>query len=151
MYGECVCLRTLQSFLSSFLIPSSSFLLSLLLPPLPPPPSSPSSPSSFLLSLLLPPLPPSPSSPSSLSSSPPLPLLSLLLPRLVYVCVYVCVCSLASQTHFWKKGRVWWTAYTSCVPPHCTVRPNHVAVFCHMTHYITVWVAMAVLRTVRGS
>ena len=27
---------------------------------------------------------------------------------------------------------------TSCVPPHCTVRYNHIAVFCHMMHYMTV-------------
>ena len=35
-----------------------------------------------------------------------------------------------------REGRVWWTAYTSLVPVRCTVCPNHVAVFCHMMHYI---------------
>ena len=49
-----------------------------------------------------------------------------------------------------KKGRVWWTAYTSCVPPHCAVRRDK-AVFCHMTHYITVWVAIVVLKTAKES
>ena len=50
-----------------------------------------------------------------------------------------------------KKGRVWWTAYTSCVPLHYIVWSNHVAVFCHTTHYITVWVAIAVLKTAKES
>ena len=50
-----------------------------------------------------------------------------------------------------REGRIWWTAYTSLVPAHCTVRPNHVAVFCHMMHYIIVSVAIAVLKTVKGS
>ena len=44
----------------------------------------------------------------------------------------------SSQTHFRKKGRVWSKAYTSCVPPRCTVQYNHMAVFCHMMHYMTV-------------
>ena len=34
-----------------------------------------------------------------------------------------------------KKGRVWGTAYTNCVPLHRTVWPNHITVSCHMTHY----------------
>ena len=57
--------------------------------------------------------------------------------------------SLASQTHFReKKGRVWWTVYTSYVPLHYRVWSNHVEVFCHMTHYITVWVATAVFTKI---
>ena len=45
-----------------------------------------------------------------------------------------------------REGRVWWTVYTSRVPLHCTVQSNHVALFCHMTHYINVWVAIAILK-----
>ena len=26
----------------------------------------------------------------------------------------------------------------SCAPPHCTVQYNHIAIFCHMMHYMTV-------------
>ena len=55
--------------------------------------------------------------------------------------------SLTDQTHFRKtgKGLVNW----SRVPLYCTVRSNHVAVFCHIIHYIIVWVAIAVLKTVK--
>ena len=49
--------------------------------------------------------------------------------------------SLASQTHFCKKGRVWWTVYTSSHHIYI-VWSNHITAFCHMTHYITVGVAM---------
>ena len=41
-----------------------------------------------------------------------------------------------------KKGRIWWTVYTSHVLLHYPVQSNHGAVFCHMMHYITVWVAI---------
>ena len=90
--GVCLTITSLLFAYSLFLLlppPSSSLLL--LCPPLPPlrpPPSS---------SLLLPPLPPPPSSHSFSLLIPS----SLLLPRLAYVCV----CDLASQTHFWKKER----------------------------------------------
>ena len=50
-----------------------------------------------------------------------------------------------------KKGKVWWTAYTSRVPLHCTVQYNHIAVFCHMMDYVTVWVAIAVLKMAKES
>ena len=43
-----------------------------------------------------------------------------------------------------REGKVWWTVYTSHASSHCTVWSNHVAVFCHMIHYIIVW--MAVLK-----
>ena len=56
--------------------------------------------------------------------------------------------SLASQRP--KKGRVWWTTYTSRVPPHSTVQFNHVEFF-HMMHYITVWVAITALKTAKES
>ena len=49
--------------------------------------------------------------------------------------------SLASQTHFCKKGRVRWTVYTSSHHIYI-VWSNHITAFCHMTHYITVGVAM---------
>ena len=48
-----------------------------------------------------------------------------------------------------KGRRAWWTAYASCVPLNCTVQSNHVAVICHMTHYITVWVLITVLETMK--
>ena len=51
------------------------------------------------------------------------------------MCIRPCVSDLA-LTHFHRrrafpqeKERVWWTAYTSHVQPHCTVRYNHIAVF----------------------
>ena len=53
--------------------------------------------------------------------------------------------SFMSQTHFHKKGRVWWIAYTR-VPPHCTVS-NHTAEFRHMMHYITVWATAGAVKT----
>ena len=40
----------------------------------------------------------------------------------------------------------------NCIYKPCpTVRYNHIAVFCHMTHYVTVCVAMAVLKTAKES
>ena len=60
--------------------------------------------------------------------------------------------SLASQIHFRKKrkGQVN-CVYKLCALPHCTVQSNHVAVFCHMTHYISVCVAIAVLNMAKES
>ena len=60
--------------------------------------------------------------------------------------------SLASQTHFRKRGKgLVNSVYKPCPGAlYCTVRPNHVAVFCHMMHYIIVSVAIAVLKTVKG-
>ena len=46
--------------------------------------------------------------------------------------------SLTSQIHFRKRGKGLVNCVTNRVPPHCTVRSNHIAVFCHMTHHITV-------------
>ena len=38
--------------------------------------------------------------------------------------------------------------YTSCVLPYCAVwSTNHAVPFCHMTHYITVLVAITVWKT----
>ena len=50
------------------------------------------------------------------------------------------IVSQARPTSTKRELRVWWTVYTSSVPPHSTVQSNHIAVSCHMTHYITVWV-----------
>ena len=43
--------------------------------------------------------------------------------------------SLASQTHFRKKGKGLVNSYTSCVPPHRMVQSNHVTVSCYVTHH----------------
>ena len=50
-----------------------------------------------------------------------------------------------------REGNVWCTAYTNLVPAHCTVHPNHVAVFCHMMHSIIVSVAIAISKTAKES
>ena len=58
----------------------------------------------------------------------------------------VSCCSLASQTHFRKRGK----GLVNCVYKSCPTalysQSNHVALFCHMTHYINVWVAIAILK-----
>ena len=58
---------------------------------------------------------------------------------------YMSTSSLASQTHFRKKGLV-----------KCICNPGPTALYSamqshHMTHYITVWIAIMVLKTATGS
>ena len=55
---------------------------------------------------------------------------------------------LASQTHFHKRGKGVVNCVYNCVSPHNTVCSNHVTVSCHISHYITIWVVIMVLKMV---
>ena len=48
----------------------------------------------------------------------------------------------AVHSHISKQAK----GLVNCVPPHCTVWSNHITVSCHMTHYITIWVAVTLLK-----